>query len=1008
MKSLFTQILFKWELQGIFLKKSKNVVGVEEVRHVFVFKLIFNRMCIACIKMINVLLLFTEGDKKFMHRVVYIDNPLPAKELTGRDKNTMFYKYALRSHMGRFNQNGHTFTANQKSDSDLDNQETSKLPRQKPSAGHFSAPISTVQSAESDIPLLSPIKSRNKKEIKKRKLRKERKVKDDYDDVDNDPFGTMEVSMEDLETFGTDLSENRNIKRVVEKICITPEKDVTGSDTSDVSVRPAVKTSDQRLNASVDHRDKNMSVAREVLEKSVQDEKTNTNKNFLQSMSQLQAFEKVDKVLENEEKGTNSEQNEQEMKVEETVTELDKEESSKGNVTESINRFVEQEGNKEMTEIVIENVEQNQKSELSTSISTTQFIDIVTGSNLEQDDKGQNISSDKNFNEIQMSSASDDESDALIIDEPVVMDTDLSDNEKKTKYPLIQNISQDGLHHKSEYSFRNDETPRSPPLEGVAMDTSFCRIIMATPDSPVPDTPLSPTRTGSKFTSAFSTPTSPTKVMRRSSSDVFRSSEVEIERVMSPERTDKKFISTGECIIIPLQRDSEEENVIDNSCVYAYQNNSLSSPQKIPKAIGLIPKSRKSTTNSFSDSDGNDSNKTCIDIKADGVDTAAFKDNPAKQKTDSTSKYFSVVRQSDVSDGHPDDIDNNIKLERNIDNSNSIHENTLINENKEKNERSDPHLSKNLAESTKMCIDDLTTIKMALTDESIIVQSSLVNSDSICNYDLSKQNTEVPFTNDEMNSKKHFADSDKKCTEAPSMDNSNNSNTGSINIPSKDSGESSDEVVSFTKLQRQKKNNNDRSNSVFLSPRRRARIIDSDSDSDDQATVNMAADMDKNMGEIEPIVSVSCTKQTSKIVPCKRTRSISSSSEADDIKKSIVPSQSKQPKSGKDRRCQPLLDSRAESIEEMACMRRKTRSSVGTRMKDKLSEHFEISDKTESQESETKYSEDNVLSDVSIETVSMVTRRQTRKSLDDTSDNKSQDPRSSKLAILDRVKKSLR
>jgi hypothetical protein len=202
-----------------------------------------------------------------------------------------------------------------------------------------------------------------------------------------------------------------------------------------------------------------------------------------------------------------------------------------------------------------------------------------------------------------------------------------------------------------------------------------------------------------------------------------------------------------------------------------------------------------------------------------------------------------------------------------------------------------------------MCIDDLTTIKMALTDESIIVQSSLVNSDSICNYDLSKQNTEVPFTNDEMNSKKHFADSDKKCTEAPSMDNSNNSNTGSINIPSKDSGESSDEVVSFTKLQRQKKNNNDRSNSVFLSPRRRARIIDSDSDSDDQATVNMAADMDKNMGEIEPIVSVSCTKQTSKIVPCKRTRSISSSSEADDIKKSIVPSQSKQPKSGKDRRC---------------------------------------------------------------------------------------------------------
>jgi hypothetical protein len=93
---------------------------------------------------------------------------------------------------------------------------------------------------------------------------------DDYDDVDNDPFGTMEVSMEDLETFGTDLSENRNIKRVVEKICITPEKDVTGSDTSDVSVRPAVKTSDQRLNASVDHRDKNMSVAREVIEKSVQ------------------------------------------------------------------------------------------------------------------------------------------------------------------------------------------------------------------------------------------------------------------------------------------------------------------------------------------------------------------------------------------------------------------------------------------------------------------------------------------------------------------------------------------------------------------------------------------------------------------------------------------------------------------------------------------------------------------------------------------------------------------
>lgn len=754
----------------------------------------------------------------------------------------------------------------------------------------------------------------------------------------------------------------------------------------------------------------------------MQDENTNTNKNVLQSISQLQDFEKVDKVdivQENEGKGTKSEKNEQEMSVEETVTELDKIESSKGNVTESINRFVEQEGNKEMTEIAIESVQQNKQSELSTSVSTTQYIDVATVSNLDQYDKGQNISPDKNLSEVQMSSASDDESDALVIDEPVAMDTDMSDNGKKTKYSLIQNFSQDGLHQKSKYSFSNietprsppfeGETPRSPPLEGDAMDMLHCPVIMATPDSPVPDTPSSPTRTGSSFTCTLSSPTSPSKKMRRSSSDIFKSSEVEIERVLSPGRTDKRFISPGECKIIPLQRDSEEENVIDNSCVYMYQKNRVSSPPKIPKAIGLTPKSRKSTTKSVSDSDENDSNKMCIDIKIEDVDTAAFKDNHVKQKTDATSKIFGVVGQSDVNNSNFDDIDNNIKLERNIDNSDSVHENTLINENKEKDERSDPHLSKNLAESNKMCIDDSSTLEVTFTNESIIVQSKhLVNSDSVCTDDLNKQDTGVPLTKDEMKSKKHVADSDEKSTEAPSMNNSNNSNKGSINIPSKDSEESSDEVVSFTKVRKQKKSNKDRSNSVFLSTRRRARIIESDSDSDEEATVNMAADLDKNKGEIEPIVSVSYTKQTSKSVPGKRTRSISSSSEADDNKKSIVPSQSKQPKSGKDCRSQLLLDMQAESIEEMACVRRKTRSSVGTKMKDKLSENIEISDKTESQESKTKSSEDNVLSDVSIETVSMVTRRQTRKSMDDTSDNKSQDPRSSKLAILDRVKKSLR
>lgn len=951
--------------------------------------------------MINLLLLFTEGDRKFMHRVVYIDNPLPVRELTGRDKNTMFYKYALRSHMGRFNQNGHTFTANQKSDADLHSQESSKLSRQNLSAEHFSSPISTVQSAESDIPLLSPIKSPNKKERKRRKLRKEKKVKDEYDDVDTDPFGTMEVSMEDLETFGTHLSRNRKIKK--EKICITPEKDVTGSETIDVII-PAVKTPDQTLNDSVDNGDINMSVAREVFEKNVQDENTNTSKHFLQSTSQLQDFDKVNIVQENEEKSTNSKKNEKKMRVEETVTELDKVESSKGNVTESINTFMEQEGNKEMTVIVKENVEQNKKSELNFSVSTAEFVDVATGSNLNQYDKGKNITPYKNINEGQMSSVSDDESDALIIDEPVAMDTDLSDNEKIPKYSLIQNISQDELRHKSEYSFRDDETPRSPPLEGVAMVTPLCPIIMATPDSPEPDNPSSPTKTVSSFTCAFSSPTSPSKRMRRSSSDIFKSSEVEIERVMSPGKTDKRFISPGECKIIPLQRESEEENVIDNSCAYAYQNNSLSSPQKIQKAIGLIPKSRKSTTKSVSDFDGNDSNKTCIDIKVEGMEMVAFKDNPAKQKADASSKYFNVVGQSDINKGHVDECDNNIKLEENVDNS----ENTLINENKEKNERSDPHLSKNVAESANMFIDELTTLKVAFTDKSLIVQSSLVNSDSSI-YD-NKQNTQVPFTNDEMNLKTHFADSDQKCTEAPSMDNSNISNTRSINLPSKDSGESSDEVVSFTKLQKQKKSYNDRSNSVFLSHRRRARIIDSDSDSDDQHNLNMTADMDKNEEEIEPIVSVSCTKQKSKSVPGKRTRSISSSSETDkkNNKKSIVPSQSKQPKSGKGRRSQPLLDSQTESIEEMACVRRKTRSSVGTKIKDKLSKNTAILDKTESQESKTKSSEDNVLSDVSIETVSMVTRRQTRKSMDDKSDDKCQDPRSSQLAILDRVKKSLR
>ena len=91
------------------------------------------------------------------------------------------------------------------------------------------------------------------------------------------------------------------------------------------------------------------------------------------------------------------------------------------------------------------------------------------------------------------------------------------------------------------------------------------------------------------------------------------------------------------------------------------------------------------------------------------------------------------------------------------------------------------------------------------------------------------------------------------------------------------------------------------------------------------------------------------------------------------------------------------------NLDTMICTRRSTRSSVGTRKKTKSECQENLTEPIR----KTQSVDESFLSGITMETVSMPTRRQTRKSLDSFVD-KEQDQMSNKQAVLDRVKKSLR
>lgn len=847
-----------------------------------------------------------------MHRVVYIDNPLPAKELTGRDKNTMFYKYALRSHMGRLNQTGHIFTMNQKIESDSTSPESLKLPRKQSSVEQSHHSEVTVHDTENVGSLLSPIKSPTNEQKKKMNKVKRGETVKDCDKVEgDDPFGTMEVSMEDLETFGMDMSANKtfmklgekkNVKSVKEnspvEVCLAAEKKLSAKDS--FTVGKATKGQGSEPSGTLKSNELDISKDTELVD-SVQE-------TFLSSDVDCKTMDQ-DKSEKEKVKLAENVQSPKVIGNDEEVV-----------ITDKLIPDVMCDKKVDRTNTLIPDVtcDLNDKDSVSNSVEVSDSLKInetlVNTSESKSKESGDSVRQELKVDissqpcDLQMSSASDDESDALVIDEP-----------------------------------ENDN------IQTVAMET---------PASPVPETPLSPVLFRSSFGSAFSPPTSPSKRLRTA----IDMNDITPRGVMSPDRTDRNSPTSPDhntfsspeskpCKIIPLQRDSEEEFVTDNSYIYPRPVN-LFYPVANLNEKGLRRKVEEI-------SEGNTESKPSIDIlSTDLLSEYKTSDNNLNKIPDSTALGIKTVQLSD--------------------------DTTVL--------KSDLHkCSVTQADEVPNCI--YKSGPDSLCTEVLIMSVNCANP-SVQNPDSDTSNTACgshELIGGSHNVETVIIDTN---TGRDNLESSDNEMLQINTALSKDDSESSDEIVSpRSKILR--KNKDRGKNCDGQKTKLRAAVIESDSESDEEIGSKQHPMTDRcSTDTISPLTS-------SEMIELGK-RPLSRSNSTENV---LQPSQRKRHKSNKsiDVKTEGSMnvEGESENLAEMACTRRKTRSSVGLRKQETILNKKTL-EKQPSSPKKCKSVDDDQPSDFCEE--SMPTKRQTRRSMD----SQDQEQRSSKLAILDRVKKNLR
>ncbi|XP_052095967.1 uncharacterized protein LOC127731126 isoform X11 [Mytilus californianus] len=1002
-----------------------------------------------------------DGDKKFMHRVVYIDNPLPAKELTGRDKNTMFYKYALRSHMGRLNQTGHIFTLNQKIESDSTSPESLKLPRKQSSVEQSHNTELIIDDTENVASLLSPIKSPSNEQKKKMsKIKRGEKVKDCEEVVGDDPFGTMEVSMEDLETFGMDMSANKTFKKLGEKKNVTSSKE-----DPPVEINLAAE---KKLPA------KDGFIVGKAIKGQVSDHSETLKSNELDISKGKESLDSVQEVSSLSSDGDCK------------IIDLDNSEKEKGKLAENFQspKII---GNNEEVDRIDTSIP-NVKSDLNVEDSVSNSVEISDSFKIDESSvkTSESVSNDKEPESIgqelkvdivvssqpcdlQMSSASDDESDALVIDEP----------------------------------------------ENENIKTVSGHVAMETPASPVPETPLSPVLFGSSFGSAFSPPASPSKRLCRSidmNDRTPRCSFNSVDGVKSPDRMDRNSPTSPDhttfsspeskpCKIIPLQRDSEEEFVTDNSNVLPHPIN-LFYPGANINQIGLRKKVEE-----ISDSEGNTESKPSIDISSAGIlskyntSDDSFKkvsnckalDIKTLQLSDDTTVLKSDLHTSSITKGdevrdsidqsEPDSLclikpmdctdlsvqnqDSNTSsskiikgISHNVEgdsqnveggshnvegDSHNVEGDSHNVEGDSHNVEGDSHNvegdSHNVEGDSHNVEGDSHNVEgdshnVEGDSHNVEGDSHNVEGDShnveggSHNVERDSHNVEGDSHNVEGDSHNvegdsHNVEGDSHNVEGDSynveggsqiMETGNiDNNTGKDDLDSsdneilqintvlsKDGSDSSDEFVSpRSKILRKNKDRNKKCDGQ--TNKFRAAVIESDSESDEEVGSKQHSVTDKcSSGTISPFTS-SETNDLGKR-PLSRCNSTENEEENEIVKRLLQPSQRKGHRSNKSKDVKTEVtinvEAESENLEEMACTRRKTRSSVGLKKQETTQNTKTL--KLPSSPKKFKSVDDHQLSDFCEE--SMLTKRQTRRSMD----NQDQEQRSSKLAILDRVKKNLR
>ncbi|XP_061196612.1 little elongation complex subunit 2-like [Saccostrea echinata] len=117
-----------------------------------------------------------DGDEVFVQRVVFIDRPFLQPQLTPKDKNTKYFKYALKAFIAKPSQKGHVFSKIDNSGADA----------------KFVGPSSHVnqQTTNTNYTACS----------KKTSVKKEGQ---DVTKKREEPFSVGDISLEDLECFGT-------------------------------------------------------------------------------------------------------------------------------------------------------------------------------------------------------------------------------------------------------------------------------------------------------------------------------------------------------------------------------------------------------------------------------------------------------------------------------------------------------------------------------------------------------------------------------------------------------------------------------------------------------------------------------------------------------------------------------------------------------------------------------------------------------------------------------------